>query len=108
MTAESPKRIEFLRRIVETAPAVELEPLDFGNDVVCVGRAGEFYLMYFGIRQPAFRELALPAEPGFVIEILDTWEMTVERAPGVFSGDCRLEMPGKPYIALRIMRETDA
>ncbi len=102
---QSPKRIAFLRQIAEAAPSAELGPLDFGNDVGCVGIPGEYYLMYFGIRQPAFRELALAGEAGFVIDILDTWEMSVERAPGVFSGDCRVKLPGKPYIALRIARE---
>jgi hypothetical protein len=105
LNGESPKRIAFLREIAETAPSAELEPLNFGNDVGCVGIRGEFYLMYFGIRQPAFRELALPAESSFVIDILDTWGMTAERAPGVFSGNCRIELPGRPYIALRIARE---
>ena len=110
---ESPKRLEFLRQILDEAPSDELEPVDFGHDVGCVGKPvssgkpGEYYLLYFGIRQPAFRRLDLPEEHRFIIDVIDTWEMNVQRACGSFSGKCQIELPGKPYVALRIVRQTD-
>jgi hypothetical protein len=110
---ESPKRLEFLRQILDEAPSDELEPVDFGHDVGCVGKPvssgkpGEYYLLYFGIRQPAFRRLDLPEDHRFIIDVIDTWEMNVQRACGSFSGKCQIELPGKPYVALRIVRQTD-
>ncbi len=104
---ESPKRLEFLRQILDEAPSDELEPVDFGHDVGCVGKPDEYYLLYFGIRQPAFRRLDLPEEHRFIIDVIDTWEMNVQRACGSFSGKCQIELPGKPYVALRIVRQTD-
>jgi hypothetical protein len=52
----------------------------------------------------------------FTAEVLDTWEMTVKPVPGRFTiqkktdyffGDKdgrTIKLPGKPYIALRIIR----
>jgi hypothetical protein len=31
--------------------------------------------------------------------------MTVTPLPGTYTGACRVELPGKPYLALRIRRE---
>jgi len=55
----------------------------------------------------------------FKAEVLDTWNMTVTSAPGVltlkknadyFCGDKKgrnIELPGRPYIAIRIKRIED-
>ncbi len=108
----SPARIAFLRSIVESAPA-PLEPvpkpegaLFDPNWDVALGRAGEDYsLYYFGFCQPAFRVFDLDPGKAYRVEIIDTWEMTIRELPGSFSGKFRVELPGKPYIAVRITRE---
>ncbi|MDH5795596.1 MAG: DUF5605 domain-containing protein, partial [Candidatus Bathyarchaeota archaeon] len=102
---KSPERIAFLRRILEDGPNEGLEPIDFGWDVTCAGKEGEYYLAYFGIHQPALRSLNLPDGWKFKIDIIDTWEMTISPVRGAFEGKCEVKLPGKPYIALRIRKE---
>ena len=100
---ESPARIAFLRKILEEGPADGLDDMS-GWDMACAGKEGEYYLMYFGNRQPSFRRLQLPEEGQFTVEIIDTWEMTITPIGGTFSGQCEVKLPGKPYIALRVKK----
>jgi len=99
---QSPARLAFLRKVLEDAPRQGLEPI--GRQVA--GVEGEYYLYYFGVHQPAERLLDLPQGVQFEIEVLDTWEMTVTRLPGTFTGRCAVALPGKPYQALRVRRLT--
>lgn len=101
---QSPERIGFLKRIMEEGPEVGFAPLDFRWDVACGGIVGEYYLMYFGIRQPSFRIFDLPLENKFKIEVIDTWNMTITSVEGEFSGKCKVDLTGKPYMALRIQK----
>lgn len=102
---ESPARIAFLRKIIEDAPFAELQPLDLGWDIVpACGKAPDYYLHYFGTMQPAVREIRLPEEHHYDIDIIDTWGMTVERLGGGFSGNCRVPLPGQPRLGVRIRR----
>lgn len=101
---QSPARIAFLRQIMEQGPAEGLEAQDWQWDVSCAALAGKYYLVYFGYRQPLFRDIELPDDQTFVIDLLDTWEMTVTHLPGIYSGNCRVHLPGKPCLALRIIR----
>ncbi len=101
---QSPTRIAFLRRVIEDAPAGHIVPIDIHWDVACAGIPGEYYLFYFGNRQPSFRVLPLPADRRFTIEVIDTWEMTLTELPGTHSGDTRVELPARSNIALRVRR----
>jgi hypothetical protein len=106
---QSPARIAFLRRIMEEAPAPLAPNTEmFGWESCTIGVGcvpGEFYLVYFSTQhQPARKDLALPADRQFSIEVIDTWNMTITPLPGMYSGKCRVELPGKPFIALRIRR----
>lgn len=96
---QSPARIAFLRRIVEESPGID--PIEMGWDVACGGKAGRYYLFYFGLNQPGFRDLELPGEVEYTVDLIDTWNMSITPYPGVYRGKFRLEMPGRPYMALR-------
>ncbi len=100
---QSPQRIAFLRQVIEQGPA-GIEPIDFGWDAACAGRPGEYYLVYFGNRQPSFRLLELPEDRLFQVDLIDAWEMTVTPLPGAYQGACRIALPARPYQALRIRR----
>jgi hypothetical protein len=95
----SPQRIAFLREILESGPG-HLEPQDIG--VPCAGKSGAYYLAYLGPNQSAVKRLTLPEDSEFLIEIIDTWDMKITSVEGSFSGKFELELPGKPYTALRI------
>ncbi|WP_019534341.1 DUF5605 domain-containing protein [Paenibacillus ginsengihumi] len=100
---DSPARIAFLRRVLEAAPE-GCRPIPAFRDVPTIGVPGEYYLLYFGIHRPAYRMIELPPDVSFQAEILDTWEMTATPLEGRLTGSCRIELPGKPYLALRIYR----
>lgn len=40
----------------------------------------------------------------FEIELIDTWNMTVKKLPGVYRGSIRAELPEKQYMAIRMKR----
>ena len=97
---QSPPRIAFLRRVLEQGPVVGLDPLDRYS----VGKRGECYLVYFGVRQPGRWTLDLPEGDNYQIEVIDTWEMTITPIDGVFRGRVTIDLPGKPYLAMRARR----
>lgn len=101
---ESAARIRFLREIAEAGPALDTPAINFKWDAAAGGVDGEYYLIYFGASRPAFRVLELPEGLSFEIELIDAWEMTITRLDGLFTNGSRLDLPGKPYQALRIRR----
>ena len=96
---QSPARIAFLREIMEAGPVID--PAQIHWDIHQGGNE-DYRLIYFGIHRPAVKEIQLPETRNYSIDVIDTWEMTITRLEGEFSGQCRVELPGKPYIALRI------
>jgi hypothetical protein len=132
LRGESVPRIAFLRHVIEAVPGPGLVPLspvrfsDFASieearehlpapgdmslasggalGLEAAGRSGsDYYLLYFGAHQPLWRTLDLgPAD--FAIDVIDTWNMTVTRCAEHASGQVRVELPAKPYQAIRIER----
>lgn len=101
----SPKRIAFLKSILEKAPVHGLDPAPLVRDSPSAGRPGQYYLLYLGISQPAYKEISLPHDGRFKIELIDTWEMTIRELPGSWSGEVRIDLPSRQYMALRITRQ---
>ena len=118
---KSAPRLAFLRKVMEDGPATGIDPIDKWYDVKTAGKAGEYYLIYFGRERPTEWLFELPkaelaAGMQFKVEILDTWNMTVEPAPGEFKiiedsryryhaeGLPKVKLPSKPWIALRVTR----
>jgi len=62
----------------------------------------DYFLFYFGERQHAERDIALPENKKYEIEIIDTWNMTITKVNGLYSGNTTVKLPSKPYIALRV------
>ena len=97
---QSPPRIAFLRQILEEGPETGLDPIDRWG----AGKAGEYYLYYFNVRQPGRWTFDLPDNADYQIEVIDTWEMTIKLIEGVFRGKTTVDLPGKSYHAVRIRR----
>lgn len=102
---DSPERIAVLKKIIEHAPGSGFEAFrgmeEDGNSV----RVGEeYYLFYFGARQPAERVIFLPEDKKYKLEIIDAWGMSFSRIEGTFSGKNLINLPGKPYTAVRAIR----
>ncbi|BDZ44715.1 DUF5605 domain-containing protein [Naasia aerilata] len=100
LRGSSPARIAFLRDVLEDGPR-GLEPLEIDWDIPSAGVEGEYYLFYYGFTQPRFRRFLLDPSVAYSAEILDTWNMTIDRLPGVFHGRFTIDLPARPYIALR-------
>jgi hypothetical protein len=124
LRGQSPPRIEFLRDVLQTAPADGIEPIDKWQYANIGGKAGEYYLVYFGKDRPKSWKFFLPRHEladgmKFRIEVLDTWDMKI--TPVVWHAEVRSEseyvfvdkdgrsvdLPGKPWMALRITRAED-
>ncbi len=126
LKGQSPARLAFLKEVLATAPAEGIEPIDKWQDCPMGGQPGKYYLIYFGKETPTNWVFQIPKPPlgklqstddmKFTAEVLDTWNMTATPVGGVFTlqkkdnysfadKDGRsIELPGKPYMAIRIQR----
>ncbi|HKM92198.1 MAG TPA: DUF5060 domain-containing protein [Prolixibacteraceae bacterium] len=105
LKGESPERIKFLRTIIEAAPPyLKPIPLFTWMPFSCVGIDQEYYLGYLNDAQPRSVVIDLPKNLFYKVEIIDTWDMTITPIEKKFTGRSLIELPSKPYIALRIMK----
>ncbi|MCA4133401.1 DUF5605 domain-containing protein [Arthrobacter sp. M4] len=98
----SPDRIGFLRRVLEESPGGRLEPLPGHWDAPSAGIKDRYELIYFGFNQPTYRRFVMPPGIQYEVDVIDTWNMTIETLPGTFEGRFRVELPGKQYVAVRL------
>ena len=106
LRGESPDRIKFLRKIIESAPPyLKPIPLFTWMPFSCVGIDHEYYLGYLNDAQPRSIVITLPADASYHVEIIDTWNMTITSLEKKFSGRSLIELPGKPYMAVRIVKQ---
>jgi hypothetical protein len=101
LLGESPKRIAFLRRIIEQAPAGLMTVPD--PYYLYTFKPKEYYLYYFDLHQPADYEINLPEPESYTAELIDPWEMTITPLPGAYSGKFKVKLPGKAFLALRLI-----
>lgn len=121
LRGQSSPRIAFLRKVLDSAPAEGLEPIDKWQDLQTCGKPGEYYLIYLGKQRPTEWLFELPraglsAGMSFTAEVLDTWNMTITPVDGVFkiivdatyryhAEDLKkIQLSGNPYTAIRIRR----
>jgi hypothetical protein len=106
LRGESPARIAFLRKILESLQPGGLELVGRISDthLASAGRPGECYLTYFGVRQPGQVTFTLPEDTPFSASVIDTWEMTITSLPGVHSGTFTLPLPSFPYHAVLLRK----
>lgn len=133
LIGESPARIAFLRKIFETAPDIyPVEKVDgeFMNlmeqgirafqgssrlidTIIAEGRwnctsggfhEDDYFIFYFGTHQPSFRNFNLPCDATFRVDVIDTWNMTIECYAEAASGPIVVPMPANKYMAIRIQR----
>ncbi|MDP3684305.1 MAG: DUF5605 domain-containing protein, partial [Ignavibacteria bacterium] len=117
------KRIDFLRKIVEEGPG-PLQLADISRDNITSTAGNGYYIIYFGKEMKDTWLFNLPVKNGiyerlkpgtrFKIEIIDTWDMTIQSCPAIFETTKEIDyreydkafqkvrLPLKPYVALRI------
>ena len=105
LKGESPARIKFLREIIEAAPA-EMTPIPLFTwmPFSCIGIPHEYYLGHLNDAQPRSIVINLPQDAAYTVDVIDTWNMTITPVYKKFSGRSLIELPGKPYMAVRIVK----
>ena len=110
LCGESHKRIKFLHRIMCETPGHGIKPLKREWDEICgipedgsKARKTGYYLIYYSFMRPSFREFYLDDENTYEAEVIDTWNMTIEKA-GTFKGKFKVMLPGRQYMAIRIRK----
>ncbi|MFJ6653400.1 DUF5605 domain-containing protein [Microbacterium sp. NPDC091313] len=100
----SPARIAFLEDVLAAVPGGVLDPAPSDWDMPWAqSEDATVRIGYFGFNRPRFRNVLL-GEGEWSIDVLDTWNGTVESVPGRHSGTARVALPGRPYLALRLTR----
>ncbi len=118
---ESPARLAFLRRIMDESPAEGIEPVDKWQKPYMGGKAGEFYLLYFGHETPSSWQFLLYKNGvtdglEYEVDVIDTWNMTITPVEGRFvtkrkdnyhyldASGRSVALPGREGMALRIRK----
>ena len=91
LRGQSPPRLAFLKKIMESGPPEGFEPIDKWQDSHAGGKPKEYYLIYFGKSAPTEWFFELPRSGGlgedikFQVDVIDTWNMTITPQSGVFT-----------------------
>ncbi len=103
---KSPERLAFLFKIMKQAPQKGLQPFhDEWNKKTFLYKNDDFFLHYFGHTQQTSAILKLSENKKYTIEVIDCWEMTIEKLDGTFSGKTEIPLPGKQFVAVRVAVE---
>jgi Domain of unknown function (DUF5605) len=94
LRGESPARIGFLISIIVEIPSGRLEPLPSDWDAPWGGDA-HHRLVYFGFQRPSRRSIMAPPGTRWRVDIIDTWNMTVDTLPGEFEGRFTVHLPAR-------------
>ncbi|MFW6261669.1 MAG: DUF5605 domain-containing protein [Spirochaetota bacterium] len=101
LSGEAPARIGFMKRILDDAPVAELVSEKPRWDLRRLNANDDYLLYYLGFQRPSWKDLTLPEGRAYEIDVIDTWEMTVTTLDGHFSGEARVPLPAKEYMAIR-------
>lgn len=108
LKGESWKRIGFLYDILCETPGHGLASYDLKWDCVCgvpetewTKKIKSYYLIYYGFTTPIFKEFYFDDTTEFEIEVIDTWNMSIEKK-GSASGKFKVILPGREYMAIRL------
>jgi hypothetical protein len=104
---DSPPRIAFLRRIMSEAPGNGFNTERRWWDNIAVpdhAETGSYYLIYLDIMRPSFRNIHFDDDTLYKVEVIDTWNMTIEDA-GIHKGNIAVKLPGREYMAIRFTKQ---
>ncbi len=108
LVGQSPSRIGFLRKLLESWPGGKLEllpapkPFNWNWDIVVAGNPGQDELYYFGFYQPAFRVFHMPENINWQVTVIDTWNMTQKVLSGTYTGTFQIDLPGQQWMVVRL------
>lgn len=107
---ESCARMKFLYKIMSETPSHGLKAGNgLWDEVMAVPEDDKVFeetgyrLYYYSFMRPSYREYSLDDGCEYEVEIIDTWNMTIDYV-GRFRGKFKLEMPSKQYMAVRMRK----
>lgn len=103
LVGTAPERLAFLSRIVRETPGGVLEPLTSDWDARWAG-TDTCRLVYFGFGRPSLRSLVVEPGTEWYVDVIDTWNMTIDTLPERYGGSFTLDLPGREYMAVRLRR----
>lgn len=62
----------------------------------------DYYLYYYGNSETSEKTYNLPEGNEYQVDVLDTWNMTVNEMKGTYSGTFTINWPSSKYVAIRI------
>jgi len=102
---KSPERIAFLHKIMNERPADSVYPLhNLWNKEMQLKKDKEYYLIYYGNSQQKSARLHLPPDVKFSLELIDTWNMSIKKLDGIYSGTFEVKLPGTLWMAIRAQK----
>ena len=106
LIGESPKRIAFLRQLIEEGIPKRLIPyMHERHWDASIGYSADksYWLIYFGESCPAYRHLdMLPEGKTFHADIIDVWNMTLTPVEKVYKKNDTIQLYAREYIAVRL------
>jgi len=96
-----------LKKIIGAAPCY-LKPaviFEWWMPYSAVAYKDEYYLVYYNMDQPRSQIVYLPENAKYRVEIINAWYMTITPVNGEFSGRSLIQLPQKPFTALRITKK---
>lgn len=100
LKGESQQRIKFLRSIMASCPNIQFSSESGTNNIARAIAGTDAQIVYFGFYQPASYNLHMLGSGNFQVQIIDTWNMTVEEVAEPITGSAEIPLPGKPYMAI--------
>jgi len=67
-------------------------------------KKGAYYLAYAADKGQTI-EINLAGDAYYHVDIIDTWNMQITPSERKYAGKCVFELPAKPYMALRIIKQ---
>jgi hypothetical protein len=106
LKGQSAPRIAFLKHILESSATGGLEPVGqiTNTHLSSAGKYGEYYLTYFGWRQPGEVTFRLPHDHRYRADVIDTWDMTITPVEGTLQDEFVVRLPTRPYLAVQLKR----
>jgi hypothetical protein len=86
---------------------VDLNPALAGQNCDAAGYNTDqgYYLFYFGMHQPGSANFHF-SKGSYRIDLIDTWNMTIETAAERAAGQTCVEMPSRKFMAIRIRKNS--
>lgn len=99
---DSLARLAFLKQIMDELPP-EIAFTDERKDASTLEQRNSYILQYFGAHRFKYREFVM-SEGQYEVDIIDTWNMTVQTLDERFEGRFRIDLPAELYYAVRIRK----